>query len=167
MGVKNKKSDIGGPWVWWLFSFYFFAQDFSAIGIGQSAVPQIPPEARVEFSPGELSNGVGEVETIDEAGRLFAGIGGNGVHFRDRQFDRTAEIWIGGANVYDITNFIERHPGGEDILLFAAGRDATQVYLNNLRSADFSIGIIVWFKIYYKFFYRCKFKIKFCFTIVL
>ena len=32
------------------------------------------------------------------------------------------------GNVYDITNFIKRHPGGQDILLFAAGRDATQVY---------------------------------------
>jgi len=33
------------------------------------------------------------------------------------------------GNVYDITNFIEKHPGGKDILLLAAGRDATQVYL--------------------------------------
>ncbi|CAI2163869.1 10968_t:CDS:10 [Funneliformis geosporum] len=32
------------------------------------------------------------------------------------------------GNVYDITNFIKRHPGGEDILLFAAGRDATQAF---------------------------------------
>lgn len=31
------------------------------------------------------------------------------------------------GNVYDITKFIKHHPGGEDILLFAAGRDATQV----------------------------------------
>ncbi|CAG8584270.1 7137_t:CDS:10 [Diversispora eburnea] len=30
------------------------------------------------------------------------------------------------GNVYDITGFITRHPGGEDVLLFAAGRDATQ-----------------------------------------
>src|SRR3954454_25303989 len=40
------------------------------------------------------------------------------------------------GNVYDITNFIKRHPGGEDILLLAAGRDATQVF-NNPKSADF------------------------------
>ncbi|CAG8584421.1 3389_t:CDS:2 [Acaulospora colombiana] len=32
------------------------------------------------------------------------------------------------GNVYDITDFIERHPGGEDILLFAAGRDVTQAF---------------------------------------
>nr|CAG8508954.1 1819_t:CDS:10 [Entrophospora candida] len=32
------------------------------------------------------------------------------------------------GNVYDITNFIKYHPGGEDILLFAAGRDATQAF---------------------------------------
>ncbi|CAG8784098.1 6395_t:CDS:1, partial [Dentiscutata erythropus] len=30
------------------------------------------------------------------------------------------------GKVYDITNFIERHPGGDDILLLAAGRDITQ-----------------------------------------
>ncbi|CAG8697317.1 16590_t:CDS:2, partial [Acaulospora morrowiae] len=32
------------------------------------------------------------------------------------------------GNVYDITNFIKNHPGGEDILLFAAGRDVTQAF---------------------------------------
>ncbi|RHZ54733.1 hypothetical protein Glove_423g15 [Diversispora epigaea] len=32
------------------------------------------------------------------------------------------------GNVYDITGFITRHPGGEDVLLFAAGRDATQAF---------------------------------------
>ncbi|CAG8615962.1 4596_t:CDS:10 [Cetraspora pellucida] len=32
------------------------------------------------------------------------------------------------GNVYDITNFIERHPGGDDILLLAAGRDITQAF---------------------------------------
>ncbi|GBC06134.1 hypothetical protein RclHR1_06640012 [Rhizophagus clarus] len=32
------------------------------------------------------------------------------------------------GSVYDITNFIKKHPGGEDILLFASGRDATQAF---------------------------------------
>ncbi|CAG8446338.1 8031_t:CDS:10 [Cetraspora pellucida] len=32
------------------------------------------------------------------------------------------------GNVYDITSFIERHPGGDDILLLAAGRDITQAF---------------------------------------
>ncbi|KAG5462919.1 MAG: cytochrome b5-like heme/steroid binding domain-containing protein, partial [Olpidium bornovanus] len=31
------------------------------------------------------------------------------------------------GKVYDVTEFISRHPGGEDTLLLAAGRDATLV----------------------------------------
>ena len=30
--------------------------------------------------------------------------------------------------MYDVTEFRKRHPGGEDVLLVAAGRDATQVF---------------------------------------
>lgn len=30
--------------------------------------------------------------------------------------------------MYDVTEFRKRHPGGEDTLLVAAGRDATQVF---------------------------------------
>ncbi|CAG8462371.1 12566_t:CDS:10 [Ambispora leptoticha] len=32
------------------------------------------------------------------------------------------------GNVYDITKFIKNHPGGEDILLLAIGKDATQAF---------------------------------------
>lgn len=31
-------------------------------------------------------------------------------------------------NVYDITEFLERHPGGASILLTYAGRDATEAF---------------------------------------
>lgn len=30
------------------------------------------------------------------------------------------------GNVYDVTNFLEEHPGGYDIILTVTGRDATQ-----------------------------------------
>ncbi|KAK3742762.1 hypothetical protein QZH41_018975, partial [Actinostola sp. cb2023] len=30
--------------------------------------------------------------------------------------------------VYDVTKFIDRHPGGRDVLLMAAGRDVTMVF---------------------------------------
>ncbi|KAI9106183.1 delta5 fatty acid desaturase [Phlyctochytrium arcticum] len=32
------------------------------------------------------------------------------------------------GNIYDVTSFIDRHPGGKDILLMSAGRDVTQVF---------------------------------------
>lgn len=37
--------------------------------------------------------------------------------------------WIAvRGKVYDITSYIARHPGGADVLLIAAGRDATTVF---------------------------------------
>ena len=38
--------------------------------------------------------------------------------------------------VYDITPFYERHPGGEDVILDAAGMDATEVFEDVGHSAD-------------------------------
>ncbi|KAI9176041.1 hypothetical protein H9P43_006405 [Blastocladiella emersonii ATCC 22665] len=32
------------------------------------------------------------------------------------------------GKVYDVTNFISRHPGGEDVMLLGIGRDSTQVF---------------------------------------
>ncbi|ORZ32396.1 delta5 fatty acid desaturase [Catenaria anguillulae PL171] len=40
-----------------------------------------------------------------------------------------ASCWLAvRGKVYDVTSFLDRHPGGRDLLLFAAGRDATQVF---------------------------------------
>lgn len=36
--------------------------------------------------------------------------------------------WVAvDGKVYDVTNWISKHPGGSDVILMAAGRDATQV----------------------------------------
>lgn len=53
------------------------------------------------------------------------------------------------GKVYDVTNFISRHPGGEDTLLLAAGRDATQIFemYHSFAVRDvlpkFQVGILV------------------------
>ncbi|KAJ1497237.1 hypothetical protein HMI55_005619, partial [Coelomomyces lativittatus] len=41
--------------------------------------------------------------------------------------ERSAWIAIRGK-VYDVTRFLQYHPGGRETLLFGAGRDATQVF---------------------------------------
>lgn len=38
-------------------------------------------------------------------------------------------IWLSIDNkVYDVTKFLETHPGGEEILMEYAGKDATQAF---------------------------------------
>jgi len=32
------------------------------------------------------------------------------------------------SQVYDVTNFVDRHPGGKDFLLATAARDATALF---------------------------------------
>ncbi|KAI9144962.1 delta5 fatty acid desaturase [Paraphysoderma sedebokerense] len=40
-----------------------------------------------------------------------------------------ASAWVAvRGKVYDITKFVDRHPGGTDVLLFSIGRDASQVF---------------------------------------
>jgi len=41
--------------------------------------------------------------------------------------EKSAWIAVRGK-VYNVTDFIKKHPGGEDVLLFAIGRDATLVF---------------------------------------
>lgn len=39
------------------------------------------------------------------------------------------DVWMVISNrVYDVTGFLDEHPGGEDILLDSAGRDATREF---------------------------------------
>lgn len=35
---------------------------------------------------------------------------------------------IVGNNVYDITQYIRKHPGGVDIIMIGAGKDATEMF---------------------------------------
>ncbi|KAK3745067.1 hypothetical protein QZH41_014565, partial [Actinostola sp. cb2023] len=46
---------------------------------------------------------------------------------RQRNTKQQAYVAIRGK-VYDVTKFIDRHPGGRDVLLMAAGRDVTMVF---------------------------------------
>lgn len=40
-----------------------------------------------------------------------------------------SDAWVAiRGKVYDITKFISRHPGGRDVLLISAGKDATTVF---------------------------------------
>ncbi|KAI9297344.1 cytochrome b5 [Neoconidiobolus thromboides FSU 785] len=45
---------------------------------------------------------------------------------------------IVNGNVYDVTKFIQEHPGGEEVLLELGGQDATEAYLDigHSESAD-------------------------------
>ncbi|KAI4464309.1 cytochrome b5 [Holotrichia oblita] len=46
-----------------------------------------------------------------------------------KKHDNEASIWIVvGNNVYDITRYLEQHPGGKEILLDMAGTDCTAAY---------------------------------------
>eukprot|EP00743_Colponemidia_sp_Colp-15_P003580 GILK01003862.1.p1 GENE.GILK01003862.1~~GILK01003862.1.p1 ORF type:complete len:537 (-),score=97.84 GILK01003862.1:229-1788(-) len=46
-----------------------------------------------------------------------------------RQHNTASSCWLVMSNrVYDVTEFLDRHPGGRDMLLISAGRDATTVF---------------------------------------
>lgn len=46
------------------------------------------------------------------------------------------------GKVYDVTEWISRHPGGEDVVLLAAGRDATQVFETYHERYDFAEKVL-------------------------
>jgi len=53
------------------------------------------------------------------------------------EHDRRESCWIVlHDNVYDITAWLEEHPGGEDILLENAGKDATEEFETTGHSTD-------------------------------
>lgn len=54
--------------------------------------------------------------------------------------NKSTDCWIILANrVYDITNFLENHPGGSEILLEFAGKNATDGFIEAGHVSNFSI----------------------------
>lgn len=46
-----------------------------------------------------------------------------------KEHNSRSNMWFAiRGNVYDLTDFASRHPGGIDILLICAGRDMTQLF---------------------------------------
>ncbi|TDG48127.1 hypothetical protein AWZ03_005544 [Drosophila navojoa] len=46
-------------------------------------------------------------------------------------------VWIiYKGNVYDVTSFVERHPGGDELILEVAGKDATKAFNSAGHSSD-------------------------------
>lgn len=43
--------------------------------------------------------------------------------------DTKKDLWVVINNkVYDITSFVDEHPGGEEVLLDVAGQDSTEAF---------------------------------------
>ncbi|CAG8540341.1 9929_t:CDS:2, partial [Paraglomus occultum] len=45
------------------------------------------------------------------------------------------------GNVYDVSKFIDEHPGGEEVLLDVAGKDATEPF-EDVGHSDEALGIL-------------------------
>ncbi|KAJ1731669.1 hypothetical protein LPJ61_002418 [Coemansia biformis] len=64
--------------------------------------------------------------------------------------NKRKDVWIVISNrVYDVTKFLEEHPGGEEVILEYAGRDATEAFEDIGHSEDardmlkdFFIGVL-------------------------
>ncbi|VDH91652.1 cytochrome b5-like [Mytilus galloprovincialis] len=50
--------------------------------------------------------------------------------------DKTKTLIIIHDNVYDVSKFLEEHPGGEEVLLEQSGRDATEAFEDVGHSTD-------------------------------
>lgn len=81
--------------------------------------------------------------------------------------ENTKDVWVSyKGNVYDVSKYLESHPGGEDLILEYAGGDITAAFTNQGHSEEalqtlesFKIGtlvslIFINLDILIKFFYR-------------
>ena len=54
-----------------------------------------------------------------------------------RKHNTRNSVWFVIHNkVYDVTKFMDEHPGGEEVLLEQAGKDATEIFEDVSHSAD-------------------------------
>jgi len=53
------------------------------------------------------------------------------------QHNEKKSVWVLiHDNIYDVTKFLEEHPGGEEVLIEQAGRDATEAFEDVGHSSD-------------------------------
>ncbi|XP_015495836.1 cytochrome b5 isoform X1 [Parus major] len=78
-------------------------------------------EAAAAAAAGAAGDGPAPVFTLEEVAK--------------RNSSREAWLVIHGR-VYDVTRFLEEHPGGEEVLLEQAGRDATESFEDVGHSTD-------------------------------
>ena len=61
--------------------------------------------------------------TKDEKGRAFI------TRAKMAEHDKREDVWMSiHGKVYNVTKYLEDHPGGEEVLLDRAGKDATEDY---------------------------------------
>jgi len=54
-----------------------------------------------------------------------------------KKHNTTKDLWVViGTKVYDLTNFVDEHPGGESVLLTEAGKDGTEAFSEVGHSAE-------------------------------
>jgi len=54
-----------------------------------------------------------------------------------KKHNTTKDLWVViGTKVYDLTNFVDEHPGGESVLLEEAGKDATAAFTEIGHTSD-------------------------------
>lgn len=80
--------------------------------------------------PGDNSNGGENGETVDSGVKYYT-------LEEIRVHNMSNDTWlIIHDKVYDITSFLEEHPGGEEVLLEQAGADATESFEDVGHSTD-------------------------------
>jgi cytochrome b5 len=83
--------------------------------------------------------GAATIRSLTEHDPLYkATIQGKGVRISHFPFDLCTHFLfiVGGPKVYDVTNYLDEHPGGGEVLLDVAGQDADEFFEDIGHSAD-------------------------------